>query len=139
MGLIYRKGKEKLNFLEEKPEVWRARQLLYPKITESMLIEEISQSQGVPKTQTKAVIEALKNRLQHYMEIGHLVSLGGFGSFKPVFTSKVAETKEELSADNVKVKKIVFFPGGDFKQMLQRMSIESTEQAFLNEEEELEP
>jgi len=135
MGLIYRKGKEKLNYLEEKPEVWRARQLLYPKVTETMLIEEISQSQGVPKTQTKAVIEALKNRLQHYMEIGHLVSLGSFGSFKPVFNAKVAETKDELTAEKVKVVKIAFFPGGDFKQMLHSMSIESTEQAFLDEDE----
>lgn len=134
MGLIYRKGKEKLNYRDEKPEVWRARQLLYPKVTEKMLIEEISQSQGIPKTQTKAVIEALLNRCLHYMEIGHLVSLGTFGSFKPVFTSKVTQTEEELQMDKtLKVKKIQFFPGGDFKKMLQEMSIESTDQAFLNE------
>lgn len=136
MGLIYRKGKQTLSYMEEKPEVWRARQLIYPKITESMLIEEISQSQGVPKTQTKAVIEALKNRLEHYMEIGHLVSLGDFGSFKPVFTSAVAKTKDELTADCVKVKKIAFFPGRDFKQMLQRLSVESTDQVFLDESED---
>lgn len=135
MGLIYRKGKEKLTFREEKPEVWRARQLIYPKITEKMLIEEISQSQGIPKTQTKAVIEALLNRCLHYMEIGHLVSLGSFGSFKPVFNAKVTQTEEELKVEDkiLKVKKIQFFPGGDFKRMLQQMTVESTDQAFLNE------
>lgn len=137
MGLIFRKGKEKLSYREEKPDVWRARQLIYPKVTEKMLIEEISQSQGVPKTQTKAVIEALENRLIHYMQIGHLVSLGTFGSFKPVFTAKVSKTEEDLTTDKIlKVKKIVFFPGGDFKKMLQELSVESTEQAFLNETEE---
>lgn len=138
MGLIYRKGKEKLQFKEEKPEVWRARQLIYPKITEKMLIEEIAQSQGIPKTQTKAVIEALLNRCLHYMEIGHLVQLGSFGSFKPVFNAKTVQTEEEIDRDGVriKVKKIQFFPGGDFKKMLQEMTVESTTQAFLNETEQ---
>ena len=137
MGLIYRKGVEKLTFRETKPSVWRARQLIYPKITEAMLVEEISQSQGVPPTQTKAVIEALKNRCIHYMAIGHLVQLGSFGSFKPVFNAKVTQTEEEMTTDNIlKVKKIQFFPGGDFKKMLNDMSVESTDQAFLNEVEE---
>jgi len=102
-----------------------------------MLIEEISQSQGIPKTQTKAVIEALLNRCIHYMEIGHLVSLGTFGSFKPVFNAKVSQSEEDLNVERtLKVKKIQFYPGGDFKKMLQQMSIENTDQAFLNETEE---
>lgn len=137
MGLIYSKRKMVLNYRESKPEVWRARQITYPKITEKMLIEEISQSQGIPKTQTKAVIEALLNRCIHYMEIGHLVSLGTFGSFKPVFNAKVSQSEEDLNVERtLKVKKIQFYPGGDFKKMLQQMSIENTDQAFLNETEE---
>ncbi len=85
MGLQYRKGKVKLGYLEEKPEVYKAIQLTYPQVSYEQLVEEIAQSRGVNTNSTRAVVDALLNRLVHYMEIGHGVSLGTFGSFKPVF------------------------------------------------------
>ena len=123
MGLQYRKAKVKLTYLEGKPEVYKLQQLTYPAVTDTQLIAEISQSQGVNSSQTKAVVDALLNRLVHYMEIGHGVSLGKFGSFKPVFTSKTAKTAEEADEDTIKVKKIMFYPGGSFKEMLKNLSV----------------
>ena len=123
MGLQYRKGKIKLNYIETKPEVYKAIQLTYPQVGYEQLVEEISQSRGVNTGVTRNVVDALLNRLVHYMEIGHGVSLGKFGSFKPVFTSKTAKTAEEADEDTIKVKKIMFYPGGSFKEMLKNLSV----------------
>ena len=124
MGLMYRKAKVKLTYLEEKPEVYKLRQLTYPAVTYDQLLGMI-QIVGVNRAQTKAVVDALLQSLVHYMEIGHGVSLGTFGSFKPVFTSKTAKTAEEADEDTIKVKKIQFYPGKAFKDMLDELSITS--------------
>lgn len=135
MALTYRKDKFVCKVMEGKPEVWKARQLTYPQISYETLVEEIAQSRGVNTNSTRAVVDALLNRLVHYMEIGHGVSLGSFGSFKPVFNSKVA-----LSADEVEStiggkgfqKKVRFYPGGSFTKMLKGLSVTAASEV-LNE------
>jgi len=143
MGLQYRKGKMKLNYLDEKPEVYKAMQLTYPQVTYEQLVEEIAQSRGVNTNMTRAVVDALLNRLVHYMEIGHGVSLGTFGSFKPVFTSKVAQTlddvDETLAGKGFK-KKVRFFPGGKFANMLKGLSVAAASEVLdVKDEDEPEP
>ena len=60
------------------------------------------------------------------MEIGHAVSLGQFGSFKPVFNSKTTKLLDDVD-DTIGgkgfIKKINFYPGGKFKQMLKDLSV----------------
>ena len=125
MGLQYRKGKVTLQYLEEKPEVYKAIQLTFPKVTYEQLLE-MTQIVGVSKAQTRAVVEALLTSLVHYMEIGHAVSLGQFGSFKPVFNSKTTKLLDDVD-DTIGgkgfIKKINFYPGGKFKQMLKDLSV----------------
>ena len=58
-----------LNFREEKPQVYKLRQLTYPAVTTSQLVAECANSCSVNPSQTKAVIDALVNRLVHYMAI----------------------------------------------------------------------
>lgn len=126
MALTYRKDKFTLGLIEGKPTVWKARQLTFPQISYETLVEEIAQSRGVNTNSTRAVVDALLNRLVHYMEIGHGVSLGSFGSFKPVFCSKVAQSEDEV-ADTLEgkgfKKKVRFYPGGQFSKMLKGMSV----------------
>lgn len=130
MGLQYRKAKVALNYRDNKPQVFKLVQLTYPAVTSDQLIAECATSCGVNPAQTKAVIDALVDRVVHYMAIGHGVKMGTFGSFKPVFTSKVAETLEEATPDTIKVKKIQFFPGKAFKNMLQELSISGATEAI---------
>jgi len=134
MGLLYRKTKQTLNYLEEKPEVYRLQQITYPAVTFDQLVNECSTSCGVNASQTKAVINALTDRLVHYMEIGHGVKVGEFGSFKPVFTSKVSATIENLSTENVRQKKVRFTPGKKFKSMLDDMTISGASEVLDNAE-----
>lgn len=133
MGLQYRKDKMKCGIMEGKPTVWKARQLTYPQVSYEQLVEEIAQSRGVNSNSTRAVVDALLNRLVHYMEIGHGVSLGSFGSFKPVFCSKVALTADEVESTiegKGFKKKIRFYPGGQFSKMLKNMSVTAATEAL---------
>ena len=138
MALQYRKAKITLNYREEKPEVFKAMQLTYPKVTYEQLVEEIAQSRGVNTNSTRAVVDALLNRLVHYMEICHGVSLGSFGSFKPVFVSKAVPSLEEvdktIGGKGFK-KKVRFYPGGKFAQMLKGMAVTGAAEALDVEEE----
>ena len=135
MGIQYRKTKITLNYREEKPQVYKLQQLTYPAVTFAQLVGECSSSCGVNPAQTKAVIDALVNRLVHYMEIGHGVKMGDFGSFKPTFTCKSAPTLEETTIETIKVKKVQFYPGKAFKQMLKDMSVTSAAEALSVQEE----
>lgn len=130
MGLQYRKARVVLNYRETKPQMFKLVQLTYPAVTTEQLIAECATTCGVNPAQTKAVIDALVDRIAHYMAIGHGVKVGNLGSFKPVFTSKVAETLEETTLETVRKKKIVFYPGKAFRGVIQDLSISSAGDAI---------
>ena len=135
MGMMYRRAKVRLTYREEKPEVFKLRQLTYPQVSYEQLCGMI-QIVGVNKAQTKAVVDALLQALVHYMELGHGVSLGQFGSFKPTFNSKTARSLKETTLETVKVKKIQFYPGGAFKEILSNLSMEENEPVSLQPDPE---
>lgn len=134
MRIQYRKAKVRLTYREGKPEVYKLHQPTFPQVTFAQLVNECSNSCGVNPAQTKSVIDALVNRLVHYMEIGHSVKMGDFGSFKPVFNSKTAHTLEEATIDTVKVKKVSFYPGKAFKDMLSDLNMSEAEAVSLKPE-----
>ena len=114
-----------LNYRETKPQVYKLLQLTFPQVKYAQLVNECAHSCGVNPSQTKAVIDALVNRLVLYMSLGHGVKMGDFGSFKPVFNSKVAQTLEDATEETIKVKKVMFFPGKAFKDMLDSLEVEN--------------
>lgn len=134
MGLQYRKSKIKLNYLEDKPDRYKIQQLTYPAVTFQQLVNECSKSCGVNPAQTKAVIDALVDRLVHYMEIGHGVRMGDFGSFKPTFTVKSVKEYEAADAGTVKTRRVSFYPGRAFRAMLGELAITQASE-YLNAEE----
>lgn len=130
MGLNYRKTKIKLNYLDEKPTRYKIQQLTFPQVSYEQLVEEVAQSRGVNSSATRSVVDALLNRLIHYMEIGHGVSLGSFGSFKPTFTAKSVRLLDDANEHTVKVRKVRFFPGGQFQKMLRGLNVTSGAEAL---------
>ena len=126
MGKInYRKTKIKLNFMEGKPEVYKIAQLTLPQISYEDLLTEVSHAENVNETVTQAVVTGLLNRLAHYMQYGHGVSLGAFGSFKPAFRAKSTKTAEEATAETVTRKLIKFYPGRKLREMIADVEIAS--------------
>ena len=51
------------------------------------------------------------------------VVLGDFGRFRPSFTGKSADKAEDVSANNIVRKRILFLPGKTFSNMLEDMSV----------------
>jgi len=123
-GFVTRKTKVTLNYLEEKPEVYKLQQIVLPAVDFSTLIAEISNSCGVNASQTQAVVTALIDRIGHYVELGHGVKVGKLGTFKPTMKTKVSATLENLSTENIKLKYLRFYPGKIFKNIMSDMSAE---------------
>lgn len=132
MGLIIRKVKQTLHYKEDEPEVWKLSQISYPVVSYDALVEEVSQSRGENTNKTKAVIDAVVNRMVHYMSLGFAVRLGEFGTFKPKIRTKTAQDADELDASNIKQKLIQFYPGKQFRTMLKDLSVVAATES-LNE------
>ena len=136
MSIVYRKVKRVLNFREAKPEVYKLHQLTFPQVSFAELVDECSESCGVNRAQTKAVADALLNRIIMYMKLGHGVRLGDFGTFKPTFTAKTVKTLNELNEETtntVKRKKVSFYPGGAFRNMMSNMSMLGNDELDVKE------
>lgn len=125
MALIYEVKKTTLNFKKEKPTVYKVAAVRQQTVGFDALVKEVGNSCGVHRTQTKAVVEALIDRLIHYMDLGLPVNVGELGSFKPTVRTKVKETAEEVNADNVVSRVVRFYPGKRLKEMLEDLSIQT--------------
>ena len=123
MPIVVRKTTKQLSFKEGKPRVHTVQVVRYPNITSEQLVDEIVQTQGITKTQALSVIEAYINRMVHYMEIGHGVKMGNFGIFKPTINSKSTDDASKVNAGLIQKKRILFYPGKDFRRMLSDMQI----------------
>ncbi|MBQ0046087.1 MAG: HU family DNA-binding protein [Prevotellaceae bacterium] len=130
MAFVIRKIKKILGFQEGKPTVYKAQQVIFPEVTYKQLVDECSNSCGVNPSQTQAVVTALIDRLVHYMEIGHPVSLGDFGSFRPQINAKCVKTAEEVTAETVVNKKIRFVPGKQFRTMIAEQKLEQASEGL---------
>lgn len=130
MALTYVKKEMTLSFKDDKPKVYKIAQQTVPAVTFQQLVSEVANSCSVNATMTKAVVEGLIDRLCHFMELGHAVQVGEFGTFKPVFNVKTQKTKETLSAENITAKKMRFYPGLRFRKMIGDMSV--VNQSSLN-------
>ncbi|MBQ0022315.1 MAG: HU family DNA-binding protein, partial [Prevotellaceae bacterium] len=123
-----------LGYKEDKPTVYHASQVTFPAVKFNQLVKECANSCGVNTNQTKSVIDALVNRIVHYMELGHGVKMGDFGSFKPTFRSCVTQTADDANANTIKVRVIRFFPGKSFRNMLNDLEIEAAGESYDCEE-----
>lgn len=127
MALIYEVKKTTLNFKKEKPVVYKVAAVRQQTVKYDALVKEVASSCGVHRTQTKAVVEALIDRLVHYMDLGMPVRLEEFDTFKPAIQTKVKETAEEVDASNVVRRVVRFYPGKRMKEMLEDLSIQTFE------------
>ena len=125
MAMIVEKRAIKLNYKEDKPTVYKMSPVRQQKVTYEKLLDEVSGSCGVNRSQSKAVIEALIDRMTMFMDYGMGVQLGDFGTFKTTLQCKTKKTEEEVSSADVRRVKIRYYPGKRFKNMLANMSITS--------------
>lgn len=129
MAFIYEKREVVLGFKKDKPTVYVIAPVKQQQVTFDKLLDEVSNSCGVGRAVVKASVEGLIDRMLLFMEYGMSVKLGDFGTFKPTFNVKSQQSKEDLGADNVKRKKIIFTPGKRFKSMLSEVPVNTFEES----------
>lgn len=120
MALDIKIEKRKLNFKEDKKEVFVAVPDRNGVIDTDKMAREIAVDTGARPAQVKLVLEALTERMMAWLEEGHGVRFGKLGSFLPSVRSKSGE-----SADDAEVKRIriAFYPSRELSKKVAGISI----------------
>lgn len=135
MAIMVEKRAITLNFKEDKPTAYKMAAVRQQNVSYEKLLDEVSSSCGVNRSQSKAVIEALVDRMTMFMDYGMGVQLSEFGTFKPGITCKSKKTEDEVSSADVRRVKIRFYPGKRFRNMLSQISIASFDSYDDDDEE----
>lgn len=133
MSITYRKVKRKVIKPDHTThEAWLMQQVCPKPVPFEDFVKECMLSQGVAQAQVKGIACAMSDRLRHYLSLGHSVQIGGIGTLRPVFNATSAESPELLTAKNVHMVKVRFYPHKEFQETLKRMDFEDVEE--LDEE-----
>ena len=128
MSLIYKKTSKVLNFNKENPVTYyKLQQMKQSKVTYDQLKKDVLRASGLSKTQTQAAIDGMVESLCHFMELGHTVQLGGFGTIRPIFKTKAQDSMDKVGVENVTRCKLILYPGKDLKATLKNITFESGE------------
>ena len=110
--LIVRKAKKKIVQTDGVHEAWIYQSPALDHITFEELVKECAESCGENSSKTKGVVEALMDRIAHFLKLGRTIEIDGIGTLKPSINSKSADTPEELGDPTTAIKgvKIRFYP-----------------------------
>ena len=131
MALNLKVKKRVLNFTKEKKEVYVATPDRGNTIDAEKIAELIAQDTGARPAQVKMILDTLIDSMMTWLEEGHGVQLGSFGSFMPSVKSKSSDDPDEVE---VRRTRLVFYPSHELKQRIKGMSY-STENTFKTKEE----
>lgn len=123
MALEVRIGKRKLNYTEDKKEVFVATADRGSVIDTKKIARYISEETGYKPAVVNTILTNLTERMVEWMEEGHGVRFDGFGSFMPAVKSRSSENLEECGVKRVRVS---FFPSRALAQRVNAINI-STE------------
>ena len=70
------------------------------------------------------MLKGVQDTMVSFIEEGFSVKLGEFGSFRPAINAESQNSVEDVNANTIVRRKIVFTPGNSFKEMLGSVSIE---------------
>lgn len=124
MALKYEVKKRAFGFDKTKTEKYVAQIKTMGVVPFSDLCDEVSKIGMAPRGIVKLVLDGLIDTLNMDINKGFSVQLGDFGCFRPGLNAKSQETLEAVKADTIYRRKIIFTPGGYFKDMLTRVSVE---------------
>lgn len=124
MGLKYVVKKTVFGFDKTKTPKYVARPLLAGTVDYPALCDQVTKvgmaPRGVVKMVTDGLIDAIKWNLENHLS----VKLGDFGTFRPTLNCKSQDKEEDVNANALCRRKIIFTPGSYFKDMLHDVSIQ---------------
>ncbi|MBQ9640472.1 MAG: hypothetical protein IJV06_02800 [Bacteroidaceae bacterium] len=107
------------------------RAVRYTTIDHEQFLEHAAADTGISEAVLSGVARAICHQLKQMLLNGHSVEFPGVGYFRFGINAKAVENAEDVSADLVKRRKILFVLNADMQERLRRVSVES----FVVEEE----
>jgi predicted histone-like DNA-binding protein len=95
-----------------------------PAIGRSVFIEDMVRNTALTKSEAATVLDYLFERVPHYIALGHTVQLGELGYFRATLCSDGSDTKEEVTADKVTIKRVRFFFGNEMRDKIKKIPVE---------------
>ena len=137
MGMNVKIRKKTLNFTKEKKQIYVAQADRGDVIDADKIASLIAQDTGARPAQVKMILNTLTDSMITWLEEGHGVKLGNFGSFMPSVKSDSSEDPNEVG---VKRMRLTFYPSKDLSRRVGAISYskESLSNSETTEEEETE-
>lgn len=123
MALEYVVTKRVFGFDETKTEKYVARSVRSGQVSFAKMCRRVSQLCGIHRKVVDLVVSGLVDMMAEDIDDGKSVQLGEFGIFSPTIRAKSADDEKEVTAKSIVQRKILFYPGKIFKNMLDDMSI----------------
>lgn len=139
MALKYRVVKYLLNYLEEKPQVYKMRQLTYPVIKEDALVKYIAHSSNLPESTVKSCVHAIADAITFFVINGHRVSFPSFGAFYLNVQTKTVKTLDECNVDTVKKISVRFQSSSEIADMTRKVQVTELKTLSVKKDEDPEP
>lgn len=137
MGMNVKIRKKTLNFTKEKKQIYVAQADRGDVIDADKIAALIAQDTGARPAQVKMILNTLTDSMITWLEEGHGVKLGNFGSFMPSVKSDSSEDPNEVG---VKRMRLTFYPSKDLSRRVGAISYskESLSNSETSEEEKTE-
>ena len=119
MGVNVKIRKRTLNFTEEKKQIYVAEADRGDVIDAKKIAQLIAQDTGARPAQVEMILNSLTNSMITWLEEGHGVKLGNFGSFMPSVRSASSEDPDEVG---VKRMRLTFYPSKDLSKKVGSIS-----------------
>ena len=119
MGVNVKIRKRTLNFTEEKKQIYVAEADRGDVIDAKKIAQLIAQDTGARPAQVEMILNSLTNSMITWLEEGHGVKLGNFGSFMPSVRSASSEDPDEVGVKRVR---LTFYPSKDLSKKVGSIS-----------------
>lgn len=124
MAIKYEVKKKVFGFDKTKTEKFVAQTKVLGLVEFGKLCEEVQKISMAPRGVVKMVIDGLIDTLNMDLDKGYSVQLGDFGCFRPGLNAKSQAGVDDVDANTVYRRKIIFYPGSYFKNMLTKATVE---------------
>jgi len=124
MAIKFEVKKVVFGFDKTKTEKFVAKAKVLGSVDFETLCEEVQKVSMAPRGVVKMVIDGLVDTLNMDLDKGYSVQLGDFGCFRPGLNAKSQAEADDVDANTVYRRKIIFYPGSYFKNMLGKATVE---------------
>ncbi len=124
MAIKFEVKKVVFGFDKTKTEKFVAQTKVLGSVDFKTLCEEVQKVSMAPRGVVKMVIDGLVDTLNMDLDKGYSVQLGDFGCFRPGLNAKSQKEADDVDANTVYRRKIIFYPGSYFKNMLGNATVE---------------